>query len=63
MRPFNQKVIIFKKYIKGGEDVVILNEIQAVLYNGNLIFSTPFSLTVINEFKLVCLKAVGILYK
>jgi hypothetical protein len=58
-----KKIILFTKYIKGGEDVVILNEIQAVLYNGNLIFSTPFSLTVTNEFKLVCLKAVGILYK
>ena len=53
---------LFSKYIKGNEDVSILNEIQAVLYNGNLIFSTPFSFTVTNELKLVCLKAVYILY-
>ena len=51
---------LFSRYIKTRDDSEILNEIQAILYNGNLIFSTPFSFSVTNELKIVCLKAVSI---
>jgi TRAP-type mannitol/chloroaromatic compound transport system permease small subunit len=51
-------VNLFSKYIKTEQSDFLL-DIQNILYNDNFILSTPYSFSVTNELKLICLKAVN----
>ena len=52
-------VNLFSKYIKT-EKTEFLLDIQNILYNHNFILATPYSFSITNELKLICLKGVNI---